>query len=490
MRFIPPAYTSFIFFLTIVLFHFIGAHAFGDPDVAWHIAAGDLIRETKSIPFHDSWSYTATDERWYNISWLFDACISFVFEKTGVSGVYAITLLVFSSAITIMANYTVKKGADLLAVLPLIIPVLLVVFFGTIARPHMFSVIFTIIFYISLHKYRENGKICSLWILPIIMALWVNIHGGFLLAFPIIAVFAGEALLNKNRKAVREYSLIVALCMLASLLNPYNFAVYYGAYRTFAGEFNTYINEWKPVEIGHNFPMTLLLGIILCLSNFSDKRIALVDRVILVALLIMSLTTVRHAPIMALLAMPCLAIRITHLVADSRYSEKFSAKNSEITTDMLKPDVKILAIIMAVGAFIFIALPNPRDSLLEEPIGFSKKDFPSKEAEFIATHYPNLRFFNHYDIGGFLVYIWRGKIKVFVDGRATSLYSEELLEDFREFANARGVGGRAEMIMAKYKFDGVIIPNARKEDDYWLWNPMWKLVYRGDAASVYIRKGL
>ena len=490
MRFIPPAYTSFIFFLAIIIFHFIGAHAFGDPDVAWHIAAGDLIRDIKSIPFHDSWSYTATDERWYNISWVFDVFISLLFEKTGFSGLYAITLLAFSGAIAIMAHHSVKRGADLLTVLLLLTPILLVVFFGTIARPHMFSVIFTIIFFIFLHKYRENGKICSLLILPVIMVLWVNIHGGFLLAFPIIAVFAGEALLNKNRKAVREYSFIVMLCMLASLLNPYNFAVYYGAYRTFAGEFNTYINEWKPVEIGHNFPMTLLLGIILCISDFSDKKIALVDRVILVVLLIMSLATVRHAPIMALLAMPYLTIRITHLVADSRYSVKFGKINLAIMTDMVKPDVKILAAIMAIGAFIFIASPYPRDSLLEEPIGFSKKDFPSKEAEFIATHYPNFRFFNHYDIGGFLVYIWRGKIKVFVDGRATSLYSEELLEDFREFANARGVGGRAEIIMAKYKFDGVIIPNSRKEDDYWLWNPMWKLVYRGDAASVYIRKNL
>jgi hypothetical protein len=52
---------------------------------------------------------------------------------------------------------------------------------------------------------------------------------------------------------------------------------------------------------------------------------------------------------------------------------------------------------------------------------------------------------------------------------------------------SRGFGGKAKVIAAQYGFEGVVIPNDDPGAGDWMWNPDWQLVYRGEAASVYVK---
>ena len=48
----------------------MSAREIADPDFWWHLATGRYIVETRSIPHHDVFSYTATDHKWITHEWL------------------------------------------------------------------------------------------------------------------------------------------------------------------------------------------------------------------------------------------------------------------------------------------------------------------------------------------------------------------------------------------------------------------------------------
>src|SRR5205814_2202859 len=58
----------------------------GHYDLGWHLAAGDLIREHRDIPFQDPWSFTSGGRQWYNLSWLWDVIASAIFQYASFSG--------------------------------------------------------------------------------------------------------------------------------------------------------------------------------------------------------------------------------------------------------------------------------------------------------------------------------------------------------------------------------------------------------------------
>ena len=77
-----PAYGLHIFLISFACLYYIGNAQllFFHFDLGWHLAAGDLIRESASVPFQDPWSFTLADKQWYNLSWLWDALASIVFQ--------------------------------------------------------------------------------------------------------------------------------------------------------------------------------------------------------------------------------------------------------------------------------------------------------------------------------------------------------------------------------------------------------------------------
>lgn len=486
---LPPAYCGLFLFSLLMAAGFGGAQVFGDPDTGWHLAAGDLIRQLGRVPLEDTWSYVTSGEIWYNLSWAFDVLLSLLFQWGGFSALYALTLLAFIGSLVLMADHCLKRGASIGVTAGLLVLGLLVCWSSLLARPNIASILFTTAFYLFLSRYRDRGSVKALVALPVLMAVWVNMHGGFLIAFPMLSIFLAEAMWQKNRNAARAYGLVLALCLAATALNPYGLGVYYGAYRTLFWSFGKdYLIEWQSAKIGHDAALTLLFLAMLAAGNIFDSRIALSDRLLAVLTLCMALSTQRHGPVAAVLMMPYLSQRLTSLLATHRLGERWLRTEAAVWQDMHKTDIKVMGAIMGCVGFALVASPFPRDLLLKEPVGFPVKSFPAKEAAFIEQKYPHVRFMTSYNLGGWLDYLWRGRVKVFVDGRASSLFSQQTLQDYADFEfESRGFGGRAKLIATQYQFGGVLIPHDAQAAADWHWNPDWRLVYEGDVASVYLR---
>ena len=58
----------------------------GHYDLGWHLAAGDLIRDSRQHSFPGSMVIYPGDRQWYNLSWLWDVIASVLFQYTKFSG--------------------------------------------------------------------------------------------------------------------------------------------------------------------------------------------------------------------------------------------------------------------------------------------------------------------------------------------------------------------------------------------------------------------
>ena len=57
-----------------------------------------------------------------------------------------------------------------------------------LARPHVFSMPLTLIWYYLLDRFQYDGKPTLIY-LPTIMLLWVNLHGGFILGIVLLSIY-------------------------------------------------------------------------------------------------------------------------------------------------------------------------------------------------------------------------------------------------------------------------------------------------------------
>lgn len=180
----------------------------GHTDLGWHLAAGDLIRAKGNIPFQDPWSFTAGDRQWYNLSWLWDVLASAIVQYTGFGGLTLFVVACGALIVGCLTSICLGSGASALAVcISVFSACLLYPSFATVpniylaASPNTSTMLFCVIFY------GECLKRTRWFLLPLIMVLWVNLHGGFLLGFLIVGTFCSAALLRRDWLGVKIYSM-------------------------------------------------------------------------------------------------------------------------------------------------------------------------------------------------------------------------------------------------------------------------------------------
>src|SRR6204780_1456239 len=88
----------------------------GHYDLGWHLAAGDLIRDQGNIPFQDPWSFTSGGRQWYNLSWLWDAIASVIFQYTNFSGLMLFTIACGAVLVGYLTSICISSGASAIAV--------------------------------------------------------------------------------------------------------------------------------------------------------------------------------------------------------------------------------------------------------------------------------------------------------------------------------------------------------------------------------------
>ncbi len=447
----------------------------GHYDLGWHLAAGDLIRERGNIPLQDPWSFTHGDKRWYNLSWLWDVIASVLFQYTGFSG---LTLSVVACGAVIVGYLTfacLSSGASAVAVcISVLSACLLYPTFATppniylAASPNTSTMMFSVIFY------GECLRRTRVLLLPVMMVLWTNLHGGFLIGFLIVGLFCGAALLRRDWANFKIYCLAGVGCFVAIFINPLGWHVYDGVRDTLGHFVQAYITEWWSYFGNMTMPGSLpgilyIFAFVALELRYRDSRpIPLEPRLLSWLFLLLGLYQFRYMSFFFIFSTVPLALHIDRLLPKQLN------------------DLKIQESLLAGGIVGACALPLTFMHV-EPALGFPQM-LSEQDARYLQTHFPHARLLNHWNVGGLLIFFTRGAIPVFVDGRAATAYPDGLLRDYFKLTESEFDETAWDKVLEKYQIDTVLWVKAHEQLRRFLVDKRgWKEEYAGSYESLYVK---
>src|SRR5262245_51306240 len=149
-----------------------------DFDFWWHLRTGRLIAETGAVPRVDPFSFTTPGRPWVAHEWLWELGVFHLYRLGGYRAAVLLSALIVTLAYVVLYRLLRHLGANEIAAAALVLwaAVLALPNLGT--RPREFTVLFFAVFLDRLYRHR-TGEPGGLWLLPMLMALWANLHGGF-----------------------------------------------------------------------------------------------------------------------------------------------------------------------------------------------------------------------------------------------------------------------------------------------------------------------
>jgi len=457
-----------------------GALAWSQPwsvgsDLWWHLAAGREIWSRFAVPATDSFSFTFAGREWLNHEWLWDVLYWGLYDlhpdvvawfNLGIVAV--VFALVFGVALQ-ESHSAVAAGLALWIVAA-------AMHWYIDIRPHLFTLLLVGVFLLT----RERSWAPWLW--PPLVILWVNLHGGFVFGVGMIGLFvlvrAIETAIRKDRPVIdRNAWISVALCLLAMLANPWGYRIlaYPLAYLEADSPFRAII-EWRPPHFsldlaGFNGRFTLITVLAVLGAPLAARRSRYLLALVVVTFA-MAFTSRRFIPLFAVTAAPLGALFVARVV------ERLAARLPAIRRRAAALSVVALAAIVAVVLWQDVRL---RPRLLDRWTVSSK--FPEAAVTYLKALDRPLRVLNEYSWGGYLL-LHAPQLEVFIDGRANTLYDDELYEDYLRIQNG---DAQTRRLAERYGADVALTPVRSAMATTLLTGPGgWTPLYEDTVARILV----
>lgn len=447
-----------------------------DPDFWWHLRTGDLIFHS-GIPRHDPFSWTAAGHAWVAHEWLSELLIYSVESALG----YWANVLLFGAivvaALLLMYRLGRSSGAGSRPlVLLMYLSVATLALYVTVRPQEITWLLFAAFIYVL--QRHCSGERAPVWALPPLMALWANLHLGFVYGLLLVAVWLGALAFDRARGRAVELAKPIAVgaaCLVATTLNPRGpLLLWYLVHYYFAGRVDrSLVVEWQrpdPLNPLH-WPifLTVLLLALALASRTRPKPFLWIVTAVMVAL---SMQAVRNAPFAALLLVP---------VVGGALSGRWQAATSRRDSPRRVP-VALAALLLAAVSALVLQLGSRQSGVtsLARP---SESGYPSAAAAYVKTHFAGKRLFNEYGDGGYLIDTLYPALKVGIDGRG-DVYGGRILGDYATVYRARPDW---DTLLAKYDPDVVLVPKQAPLAAKLRTIPGWRLVFSDDHDVVFVR---
>jgi hypothetical protein len=444
-----------------------GSGLLNDSDTYWQIAVGHWILDHGAMPRVDMYSFSMPGEAWISSSWLAQVIYAASYNLAGWAGPVVVAAGGIAATFALLAHILERRLPPIYAFLVALAAVVL----STphfLARPHVLAMPLMLAWAQGLMTASERRQPPSFWLLPLI-ALWANLHGGFVFGLVLAGAFAIDALWNAGPTQRMSLALRWAVFGLAALaaccVTPYGWESILASRRILdLGELLRLISEWAPADFSRlsSFELTILALIAGALYRgikLSPPRIALV-----LGLLHMALSHGRNLEIFALL------LPIVVLTPVSQQLALQAVRSGRVT----------LAVAAALGATLALSTwAVAAHRAYAPPQGQS----PAAAVEAVKAHHLR-RVFNDRAFGGYL--IWR-QMPVFIDGRA-ELYGEKFTMAYYNAVELKDIG-RFLGLLEEYDIDGLLLQPGMPAVGLLDALGAWRRVYADETAILYVRGG-
>jgi hypothetical protein len=476
-----------------------------DCDTGWHIRTGEWIMAHRGVPTHDIFSYSKPDGAWYAWEWLSDVIWAFLNNHGGLASVACFAILLLAVTFALLFQLVRRKSNAIVA----IVVTMLAATASSVhwlARPHLFTLFFLVLFYGALERVRDGNTLKSgipyLAVLPVATILWTNLHGGFFVGVVMIGTYGVGELLRlafspssgDRRPALcraAAYLGTAFACLLASLVNPYTYHLHVHVVQ-YLGEpyFAQHIAEFLSASF-HDpraifFEAMLLLAATSGLWNVSQGSFT--QPLLLAMWAHAALLSIRNIPIFMLLAAPPVAsflqtwldrlpsLEVAAWVKNA--ARKFNNVAAEMSTTDSIPRWHALSILSMLIVAALLFAPHPPERFRPE---FNPKSFPAAAIATLRSD-PTARIFTFDQWGDYLIYRMYPDTKVFMDGR-----SDFYGPDFgKTYLDVLQVNYGWEKTLTNFGVDTILLPPAAPLTGALKESARWRVVY-DDGISVVFR---
>lgn len=417
-RLFPLAFFLMVFALAV------RQSAYIDPDLWWHLQAGQDIVQSQSIPKVDSYSFTKAGSEWVAHEWLSEVVMYVIFRVGGWGGL----LFIFSAliAFTLYLLYRRCEGQPYVAA----IAVLLAAassspLFGI--RPQMITFLLAAIFIGLLGRYAADGNSRRLWWTIPLMLLWVNLHAGWALGLGLIGLYLVCLLLDGKWRLAPRLGLILLIAAAVVPLNPNGFRMFSYPLETLTSpSMAAYIEEWASPDF-HKlmfFPLALLLLMLLAALPLSVRRPATSELFLLLVTGFGALRSARHIPIFALIAAPILARHVWDIMKTRGWEKRFTTVEAPAAGFAL---VFNLIFVLAPATLGVVRISH----FVAHQSSYEAKNYPQAAVNFLSAQRLPGPIYNTYGWGGYLIRRLHPAYPVYIDGRA-DVYGDSFMVETQQ----------------------------------------------------------
>jgi tetratricopeptide (TPR) repeat protein len=449
-------------FLALIYALLAGLKTVVDFDLGWQMATGRYLLTHHAIPRTALFSYTAPD-----VEWIYPVFSGILFHLLFHLGGYA--AISWLCALTCVGCVTVliyKRSLWAVALAVLAVPV----FASEIMpRASLFTMfLFTCFGRILVQHFEDRES--PLWLLPLLMLFWVNLHTGFIAGLALMAAYLiVEALelpfISRRAAAISRIQKVLPWLIstaLITLLNPWGPRIFVAIARQQAairGQ-SVSLQEWEPLqlagalhELGWRSPESAhwwLLGCGIVLAAVCLRRARIGPAVVL---LLAVFAAIRHQR----MAGPC--IILICLIGGS------------MLTSTAMPTLRRLNFALAIASLLALLVTFRCFDLMTNRTYLASGDItlfgpgpswwlPEKATNFLLQNHLPAQVFSNFNLGSYLVWRVGDRYPDFADGRYLP-FGERLIEQQRLLTSLPLDSAEWTQAAETYHINVVIFPLSR-----------------------------
>lgn len=441
-----------------------------DPDTLWHITVGQWMLDHHAVPHTDIYSFTMRGHPWISMQWVSEVLYAEAYALFGWSGPVVLTAAASALTFALLAKF-LSRHLSQSATIVLVAAALALTAQHLLARPHVLALPVMMAWVGGLIDAADRRDAPSFWLLPL-LALWANLHGGFIFGLMLVGPVALDAVVGADAASRKSLALRWAAfgagAVVAACCTPYGLNSMLASKNILElGSALPLITEWRPADFGRlgPFEICLLTGTGLALLRgiqLPPTRILLV-----LGFLHMALAQGRAAEILALLAPMVLAVPLAKQIGGAE-AAPWSA--TALSRGLLFAGV---AIVLAAGTVAYASharfAPDTRQSPVAAVAALKQMNFT--------------RVFNDYDFGGYLIY---SGVAPFIDGR-TDIYGEKFFVDHNA-ATELTEPDSLFRLLDEYRIEATLMRTRSAATKLLDHMDGWQKVYSDDIATIHVRK--
>lgn len=450
---------------------FILTKTVSDPDLWGHVRFGLDKIEQGTVIRVDPYSYVSEGGEWINHEWLAEVLFGMAWSVGGTPGLILLKvfvgLLLAGVFVYYLLSLNVKDTVAASLILILGSP-LFIVFFQMI-RSQIFTFLFFAVTLLIISK-AEKGSYTWLWAMPAVMVLWTNLHGGFIAGWGILGGwFFVHLYLNSEKSSA--FIPPVALSLAAPLINPYGTKLIIFLLRTTTIP-RPEIADWNPLtlfsQFGFIYCLILGLSIVGLVFSLKERNPVLIFLFGITALL--PWTAMRH---ITLLSISSIIFMGEHIA--SAGGRLFQTESPAFSKSRFRNTFHIL------GSIIFISLSFAFHFWRIE----TTWNLPYTAVEILKESDISGNMATQFDWGEYVIWHLGPQVKVSLDGRRETVYSEDAYKKSLDFLYAQDTW---DALLKEYPTDIVLIRPSSPVYKLIKLHSDWLLVFEDSDSALFVNK--